>query len=499
MASGSDSALELLERGRGLIQDLAFQALDRDSSLEAFETFRRALLRVMRGTCHEAHRVVDELEPKSKLVEFLLDFAGRYIAYRSRVAEVLKSLLKSSVWSAALAADMELSMAIDGVVSEAQVAPTTPGGGKHVAKDLEKAAAVAAACGDIGVLSVRVHAAHHLLVGQASDCSKLCIAVILGQRTSRTGSVPGSVHPRWSGEELVFDVATSDWLLKLELLDGDATCGACFGRLSISLAGAIKNAGPVTMRCPFDDLPHGELELTLQYAPGTQAATEQVQETFAPVDAREEPVEAPKLWANVAHTSAKQTAAPMMGADPWSSTTADPWTSVPSNPWASLPAAGAGTAASSRLPCNPPAASMQPSAGQSSSVSQRRPAHGDNLWGQKPSAGPAPPAAAAGVQAASARQPGGAPRVPQAKVQASIPVRESQKDLWAAASPKTRTPTSRAGKNSTNPFKTSATPTHRMTKVSRPDKGGATPTSRKLKLSTNPFKMVENVASRFGA
>lgn len=488
MAPGADSSLELLERGRRLIQALSFQAADRDSSLEAFETFRRAALRVLRGACPDGLRALDEMEPKMRLLEFLLDFAGRYISYRSRVAEVLRGLLTSGSWSTALQADTEMSAAVQGLVAEAQVGPSTPRASRPAARDLGKAAAVAASCGDLGALSVRVLAAHHLLVGQASDCSKLCVAVTLGHRTSRTGAVQGSLHPRWSSEELVFDVASSDWLLKLELLDGDAGCDACFGRLSVSLAAAMRSPGPIAMRCPLDDLPHGELEFALQYAPGGPPAAEPAPDRPLATDAAPEPAAgAPWSGPPALPTAAGQAAASASGSDPWSSAPAGPRSSAPADPWSSAPVAG--IAGSAPPPCVLPAAAT-------AAAPKPRAGRADQIWGQIPSAAPAP----RGCAAATAHAPAASGR-------------DARRDPWAASqmAQKSGTPTPHnAASAATNPFKTSVTPAHRITKVSKPAKGGATPkggvtpkdgvtsSSRKLKLSTNPFKMVDNVVSHFG-
>jgi len=107
--------IEMLEHGERMIQELDFKADDRDRSQAAFETFRKAVLRVSRSTRRGERGVLEGLEPKRKYFEFLLAFADRCFMQRSRVAEVMKCLLEADPWQEVADADPDLCSAIQGV------------------------------------------------------------------------------------------------------------------------------------------------------------------------------------------------------------------------------------------------------------------------------------------------------------------------------------------------------------------------------------------------
>merc|ERR1719491_1884686 len=135
-------------------QQLEFRANHRDRSLAAFESFRRAVVCLRRSEVASERSAVDSIEPKVQIHAFLLDFSGRYTPYRSRMAELLRLLQGSASWCTAMEADSEANASIHRVIHETKAVCSGRGVNKLICKDLEKAAAVAKAKGDLGVLSV---------------------------------------------------------------------------------------------------------------------------------------------------------------------------------------------------------------------------------------------------------------------------------------------------------------------------------------------------------
>jgi len=112
--------IELLERSQSSIQQLGFRAEDRDRSLDAFQTFRKAVIRVIRGTQRYERCLLENLEPKRQYLEFLLDLSKRIPMQRSRVAEVLRCLCDVSSWLESAQADPAIWIAIQGFISECE-------------------------------------------------------------------------------------------------------------------------------------------------------------------------------------------------------------------------------------------------------------------------------------------------------------------------------------------------------------------------------------------
>jgi hypothetical protein len=179
-----------------------------------------------------------------------------------------------SAWFAAAQANQEIRVAIHGLLHETTVANTALGRNLKVQKDLEKAAAVAASCGDLGALSVKVVSARDLrMKDHVLAAFRVCVQ--LGDRTSYTSVVRGSAQPSWNSEEFMFDVGPSDWLLHLELMDVRNEMSIVHvGKLSVSVAEAMNQHGPLSLRHSFDDTEFGDLEFILQYVSGSTASAE---------------------------------------------------------------------------------------------------------------------------------------------------------------------------------------------------------------------------------
>jgi len=117
MATTSD----MLQSGTSHIQHLDFKAENRDGALDAFEIFRRAVMRVMkdkRGAHPQERRTLDSIEPKQKYFQFLLDFADRSFMHRSRVSEVIRRLLESPPWEQAASSNPAMFSAMQSLADE---------------------------------------------------------------------------------------------------------------------------------------------------------------------------------------------------------------------------------------------------------------------------------------------------------------------------------------------------------------------------------------------
>lgn len=123
--------MEILERACSHMQQLDFEAVDCDRSITAFETFRRAVTRVVRGARPDEHCILENIEQKKQYFRFLLDFAERCFLHRRRVGEVLKCLLDAPSWHEAARADPEMWTALQDLICQCQVFRANTGHGKR--------------------------------------------------------------------------------------------------------------------------------------------------------------------------------------------------------------------------------------------------------------------------------------------------------------------------------------------------------------------------------
>lgn len=99
--SDLNDIFKLLEHGRIQIEKLDFSAADADPAISAFETFRRAVQQAMNTTTSSKHdpNLLEKLEPKGKILDFLVDMYERHQKYRSRVTGTISRLLNFDSWN----------------------------------------------------------------------------------------------------------------------------------------------------------------------------------------------------------------------------------------------------------------------------------------------------------------------------------------------------------------------------------------------------------------
>jgi hypothetical protein len=270
MSAAHQSGLQL---ACDAIRNINFRLDDRDKACETFENFRKAINRASGGATRYCD--IDCLEPKAQIYQFLVDFSERYAKYRARVAEVFKALKKSEPWLAVIEGRPE------NIEAFRQVASVDNG---RTTKELRDAAAAAAFWGDIGVLSLRVGAAYNLPMGSshhrthdASSTLRVCINV--GGRAAQTSDVPRSSQPNWNSDEFVFEIGSTDWRIKLEIIAKSYAGTSHVGSLSVPLEEVVKHSGILRLRRCLDDLPNSELQLALQYVSASGSTSEQQAQT----------------------------------------------------------------------------------------------------------------------------------------------------------------------------------------------------------------------------
>lgn len=107
-AARHDEARRLLVEGILAIEAIGFVG-STDEAIEPFQQFQRAILRPSKSATEEVGAVLDELEPKLKILYFLADFSSSHRLQKKRVIAVLGSLLALPGWRAVAQADEKLN------------------------------------------------------------------------------------------------------------------------------------------------------------------------------------------------------------------------------------------------------------------------------------------------------------------------------------------------------------------------------------------------------
>jgi len=99
--SDLNDIFKLLEHGRIQIEKLDYSAADADPAISAFETFRRAVQQAMNTTTASKQdlNLLEKLEAKGKILDFLVDMYERHQKYRSRVTGTISRLLNFDSWN----------------------------------------------------------------------------------------------------------------------------------------------------------------------------------------------------------------------------------------------------------------------------------------------------------------------------------------------------------------------------------------------------------------
>lgn len=258
---------ELLEHGRSQIESLEFSAANADPAISAFETFRRGVLQVVNSAASKQEdNVLEVLEPKEKILAFLVDMYARHQKYRSRVTSTLNRLLNFNSWRNVAEEDASVHAAVNEFEDMRATGTVVGSVGSKV--NMQAAAAKAVSRGGVGALYVQIVAGYNLVAKDRNGTSDPWVRVKFGDKTQRTNVIAENLNPRWNSNPFIFEVHSTDTLLRLECFDSDFFKDDPIGDLEMLAAQAPVDPESTTVRCALENVPHGELEFKLLYVPG---------------------------------------------------------------------------------------------------------------------------------------------------------------------------------------------------------------------------------------
>lgn len=269
--------LELLQKAGSMLASLDYSAVKKDDATDAFELFRKALLRVTSLSSPEGRNALDSMECKGQILEFLVDFHARQARFRSRVSSVLLKLQAFDDWAAAAQQDPSVRAALKELTDDLSQ-PTKRLTAIHagLAINLGAAATAVGKRGGLGALYVRVFAAKlQQDVGNTDALGRLpdpYVRVTLNGRTKRTIVVLNSLEPTWDSEPFIFEVPSVAALVQFDILDTDLMKDHLLGSLTVCAADAPREPGFVTHR--LDGRGKGELELEMVFMPAKESPEE---------------------------------------------------------------------------------------------------------------------------------------------------------------------------------------------------------------------------------
>eukprot|EP00929_Paragymnodinium_shiwhaense_P072812 TRINITY_DN36973_c0_g1_i1.p1 TRINITY_DN36973_c0_g1~~TRINITY_DN36973_c0_g1_i1.p1 ORF type:complete len:892 (-),score=250.65 TRINITY_DN36973_c0_g1_i1:160-2835(-) len=277
VAGSVEVNLGLLQEGTSHMEKLGYSAANTDEARTAFETFQKAVRKVIGSEGKEDDEILEKLEPKGKILEFLVEFQERKRLYRSRVAATLTSLLTFDGWQAAALADATVveacrDLAVDCGAEDPAAPPPLmtmsklpAAGSGPSAINLRVAAKKAAEEGGIGALYVKVLAGYNLTPADGSTSTDPYVRLTCGSKMKRTETING-LNPKWDSDPFVFLVPDQHAEIVLEVLDSDFIKREPLGSLSLRAAGVPSDPGAPPMRKPLEGVKSGELEFEMHFA-----------------------------------------------------------------------------------------------------------------------------------------------------------------------------------------------------------------------------------------
>lgn len=269
-AAPEEVALKNLRAGCEGIRLLGYSAANTDAAITAFENFRRGVHQVVQSPSKEDDLLLDSLEAKNKLLQFLVGFyelGGRLKKYRARADGVVTRLLEFERWHDAVLADPS-ALACFRHLTEERSTPATEAKAQPHSETLRSAAAQSVQNGGIGAFAVRVVAGHNLIGGH----SDIYVRAALDCVTKRTEVISDCLNPRWDAAPFTFEVRSADACVHLQVLDDGCTKHDSLGTLYLRVADCPAEAGLPSTRHALVGVPHGELELQATFIPGYPSA-----------------------------------------------------------------------------------------------------------------------------------------------------------------------------------------------------------------------------------
>jgi len=267
---GSAAAVKLLQEGKDKIEALGFSAENLDEAVTAFETFGRAVTKVVQSPTTEDDKVLDELEPKAFILEFLLDIYERKSKFRSRVSALLTRLLAFDSWRSVAKSDPSLQAGVRDLVVDLDAPQTAAKQARDPSSDLKRAAMNAASSGATGVVYIRIIAGRNLINTDSTGCSDPYVRVAVEGRTKRTEVINDNLNPCWDAAPFLFEVSAIDKAVRIDVLDRDFMKDDALGHLEFVVA-KIPTAVTKPIRHRLNGVAHGELEMEMAFAYAARA------------------------------------------------------------------------------------------------------------------------------------------------------------------------------------------------------------------------------------
>lgn len=258
---GFDSTLDILEEGCQMIRDLGFHAADTDAASCAFETFRRGVIRVSSTSIStQDSDIIERMEPKANILEFLVDMYERHQKFRSRVTKTLNRLLPFDGWRAAADENQSVQRVLNNF-EDMQAVNIVSSVGTFL--NVNTVAATAVSHGGIGALYVQIIAGYNLVAADANGTSDPYVKVTLGKKTQRTPVICDTLNPAWNATPFLFEAPSLDEVISFEVLDSDFFKDDPLGDFEVSVSEVPIDAELSLVRRVLGNVPHGELELKL--------------------------------------------------------------------------------------------------------------------------------------------------------------------------------------------------------------------------------------------
>jgi len=271
---GVAAAVRLLQEGRDKIEALGFSAENLDEAVTAFETFGRAVTKIVQQCpTKEDDELLDELEPKAFILEFLLDIYKRKSKFRSRVSALLTRLLSFDTWRSVAKSNPSLQAGVQDLVVDLDAPQTAAKQARNPASDLKRAAMNAASSRAAGVVYVRIIACHNLINTDSAGCLDPYVRVAVEGRTKQTAVINDNLNPCWDAAPFLFEVSSIFKAVRIDVMGRDFMKSAALGHLEIVVA-KFPTAVTRPTRHRLNGVNHGEIEMEMVFARAASAASD---------------------------------------------------------------------------------------------------------------------------------------------------------------------------------------------------------------------------------
>jgi len=262
-------ALDMLRKAAALLENIDYSVENVDEASDAFDKLRRAVDRLVESASDEAQTVLENMEPKVLILEFLVDLYSRQCRLRSRVGSLLLRLLGFDAWKAEVELDSSVRAAVRELTDDLSSPKNLRVVNAGMAVNLGAAAIAAAGRGNVGALYVRVIGAYNLAWEHLGRRPDPYVRITLNNRMKRTNTLCNTAEPRWESPAYLFEVPDKVSTIKFEIFDSELMKEVLLGTVSVIAAKCSRE--PKFSLHDLHQVDRGELELELVYMPGFES------------------------------------------------------------------------------------------------------------------------------------------------------------------------------------------------------------------------------------